>query len=104
MIVINFQEIKSTGINITVTVNAYRYEIQYHDLNVSYRSEENTKWFFDNMTEYLDSLLIIQEKVASRITEEVEEVLRQVCIPLSDSRSNIRVDRNRKHALILSSK
>ncbi|XP_060555373.1 uncharacterized protein LOC132716182 isoform X2 [Ruditapes philippinarum] len=72
------KEIKSTGINITVTVNAYRYEIQYHDLNVSYKSEEKTKWFFDNMTEYLDSLLMIQEKVASRITEEVEEVLKQV--------------------------
>ncbi|KAL4226122.1 hypothetical protein ACF0H5_014109 [Mactra antiquata] len=76
--IIAILEQNSTGINITVTVNAYRNEIQYHDLNVSYRSEENTKWFFDNMTEYLDSLLIIQEKVASRITEEVEEVLRQV--------------------------
>lgn len=73
-----FQDIKSTGTNITVTINAYRYEIQYHDLNVSYKSEEKTKWFFDNMTEYLDSLLTIQEKVAKRITEEVEEVLKQV--------------------------
>jgi len=34
--------------------------------------------FFDNMTEYLDSLLTIQEKVAKRITEEVDEVLKQV--------------------------
>jgi len=30
------------------------------------------------MTEYLDSLLTIQEKVAKRITEEVDEVLKQV--------------------------
>ena len=54
-----------------MTINAYRYEIQYHDLNTSYKSEEKTKWFFDNMTEYLDSLLDIQEEVAGKITEEV---------------------------------
>ena len=54
-----------------MTINAYRYEIQYHDLNTSYKSEEKTKWFFDNMTEYLDSLLDIQEQVAGKITEEV---------------------------------
>ena len=54
-----------------MTINAYRYEIQYHDLNTTYKSEEKTKWFFDNMTEYLDSLLDIQEEVAARITEEV---------------------------------
>ena len=64
--------------NITSIINANRFEIQYNDPNVDYVSNEKAKWFFDNMTEYLDSLLGIQEEVAHRITVEVDEVLSEV--------------------------
>ena len=53
-------------------------EIQYNDPVIDYKSNEKAKWFFDNMTEYLDSLLGIQEEVAHRITVEVDEVLAEV--------------------------
>ncbi|XP_060563891.1 guanylate cyclase alpha-like [Ruditapes philippinarum] len=72
------KEIKSSGLNITSIMNTYRYEIQYHDPQKNYTSNEKAKWFFDNMTEYLDSLLLIQEEVAHRISEEVDIVLAQV--------------------------
>lgn len=55
-----------------------RAEIQYHEPLMNYTSNEKAKWFFDNMTEYLDSLLLIQEEVAHRISEEVDIVLAQV--------------------------
>jgi len=44
----------------------------------NYTSIEKAKYFFDNMTEYLDSLLLIQTEVAHRISEEVDVVLAQV--------------------------
>jgi len=55
-----------------------RKEIQYHVPGQNYTSNEKAKYFFDNMTEYLDSLLLIQEEVAHRISEEVDVVLAQV--------------------------
>lgn len=55
-----------------------RYEIQYHEPVNNYTSNEKAKYFFDNMTEYLDSLLLIQTEVAHRISEEVDVVLAQV--------------------------
>ena len=79
-----------------MTINAYRNEIQYHDLNTSYKSEEETKWFFDNMTEYLDSLLDIQEEVAARITEEV----RQCLMHLQSVDNFIRRNVGRRHILV----
>lgn len=47
---------------------------------MSYKSIEKAKWFFDNITIYLDSLLQIQLKVAARISSEVEDVLSEVII------------------------
>ncbi|KAL4225870.1 hypothetical protein ACF0H5_013859 [Mactra antiquata] len=73
-------EIKSTGLNITEIIFAYRFEIQNNELNRSYKSIEKAKWFFDNITIYLDSLLQIQLKVAARISSEVEDVLSEVII------------------------
>ena len=67
-----------SGLNITSIINANRLEIQYNDPNIDYTSNEKAKWFFDNMTEYLDSLLGIQEEVAHRITVEVDGVLAEV--------------------------
>ena len=72
------RELFLIGMNITSIINANRFEIQYNDPNVDYVSNEKAKWFFDNMTEYLDSLLGIQEEVAHRITVEVDEVLSEV--------------------------
>lgn len=60
-----------------------RFEIQYHNPLKNYTSNEKAKWFFDNMTEYLDSLLIIQEEVAQRISEEVDIVLAQVVMKVT---------------------
>ena len=66
---------------ITHTIWVYfRFEIQNNELNVSYKSIEKAKWFFDNITIYLDSLLQIQLKVAARISSEVEDVLSEVLI------------------------
>ncbi|XP_060595370.1 uncharacterized protein LOC132749574 [Ruditapes philippinarum] len=73
-------EIKSTGLNITEIIFGYRFEIQNNEMNVSYKSIEKAKWFFDNITIYLDSLLQIQLKVAARITSEVKDVLSEVII------------------------
>ncbi|XP_052799416.1 uncharacterized protein LOC128231034 [Mya arenaria] len=77
------EEVKSQnefGLNITVILNYYRKEIQYHVPGQNYTSNEKAKYFFDNMTEYLDSLLLIQEEVAHRISEEVDVVLAQVVV------------------------
>lgn len=68
-------EIKSTGVNITEIIFEFRREIQFHEMNHTYISEEKAKWFFDNMTIYLDSLLKIQKEVAHQISIEVDEVL-----------------------------
>ena len=68
-------EIKSTGLNITKIIFDYRREIQFYEMNQSYISEEKAKWFFDNMTTYLDSLLKIQNEVAYQIQIEVDDVL-----------------------------
>ena len=73
-------EIKSTGVNITELIFEYRREIQFHEMGGNYASEEKAKWFFDNMTIYLDSLLKIQKEVANQISIEVDEVLQDVVI------------------------
>ncbi|WAR25462.1 GUC2E-like protein, partial [Mya arenaria] len=74
------EDIQSTGLNITEIIFDYRDEIQNHVQNESYKSIEKAKWFFDNITIYLDSLLQIQLKVAARISSEVEVVLSEVII------------------------
>jgi len=76
-------EILTTGLNITSIIFEYRDEIQNHVINESYTSIEKAKWFFDNITIYLDSLLQIQLKVAGRISSEVEDVLSEVIIKVS---------------------
>lgn len=76
-------EIKSTGVNITEIIVEYRREIQFHEMNHTYISEEKAKWFFDNMTIYLDSLLKIQKEVAHQISIEVDEVLQGVVIKVT---------------------
>lgn len=76
-------EIKSTGVNIIEIIVEYRREIQFHEMNHTYISEEKAKWFFDNMTIYLDSLLKIQKEVAHQISIEVDEVLQGVVIKVT---------------------
>ena len=76
-------EIKSSGVNITQTISEYRQEMQFHEMDVNYKSEEKAKWFFDNMTIYLDSLLKIQKEVQHQIAIEVDAVLNGVVIKVT---------------------
>ncbi|XP_041362094.1 receptor-type guanylate cyclase gcy-17-like [Gigantopelta aegis] len=58
------------GTNLTAVIEKFRYEIQ-HSVNTK-PSVLKAQWWFDNMTLYLDSLLVIQEDLALVVNNELE--------------------------------
>ena len=73
-------------INATVAINAFRAEIRQSEINsqVNYLSLSKAEWLFDNMTIRIDSLFNLQEQIAEKITNMLEntvsEILLQVAI------------------------
>ncbi|XP_041377372.1 uncharacterized protein LOC121389788 [Gigantopelta aegis] len=62
-----------SGTNLTAVIEKFRYEIQ-HSMDIK-PSITKGQWWFDNMTLYLDTLLIIQQDLAIIINDEVEIVI-----------------------------
>ncbi|GFR59391.1 guanylate cyclase 32E [Elysia marginata] len=69
-----FQEgVTATGTNLTAVIERFRFEIQ-HTMNTD-ASITKGQWWFDNMTLYLDTLLIIQQELAGLINGQLEEII-----------------------------
>ncbi|GFS09111.1 guanylate cyclase 32E [Elysia marginata] len=69
-----FQEgVTSDGTNLTVVIERFRFEIQ-HSILVE-ASISKGQWWFDNMTIYLDRLLIIQQDLAELINGELQSII-----------------------------
>ena len=62
-----------SGTNLTAVIETFRYEIR-HSVGMK-PSVIKGQWWFDNMTLYLDTLLIIQQDLALLINDEVEIVI-----------------------------
>jgi len=70
-----FQEgVTATGTNLTFVIEQFRHEIQHNDVTAD-SSITKGQWWFDNMTRYLDTILIIQQELASIINGQLEEII-----------------------------
>ncbi|XP_048247978.1 uncharacterized protein LOC124112689 [Haliotis rufescens] len=70
-----FQEgVTSSGTNLTAVIERFRFEIQ-HTLEIA-PSITKGQWWFDNMTLYLDTLLVIQMDLAMLINGQLEEIIK----------------------------
>lgn len=67
--------VQSAGQNLTDVLANFRYEIQHHDRNKSYKDMKKAQWFFDNMTIYIDTLLEIQNQVAEYAILKLDGVI-----------------------------
>ncbi|XP_050396381.1 uncharacterized protein LOC126814954 [Patella vulgata] len=71
-----FQEgVTSSGTNLTSVIEKFRFEIQ-HTLSIDF-SITKGQWWFDNMTLYLDTLLVIQQDLATLINGKLEEIINE---------------------------
>ncbi|ESO97637.1 hypothetical protein LOTGIDRAFT_152728 [Lottia gigantea] len=71
-----FQEgVTSSGTNLTSVIEKFRFEIQ-HTLSRDF-SITKGQWWFDNMTLYLDTLLVIQQDLATLINGKLEEIINE---------------------------
>ncbi|GFO08230.1 hypothetical protein PoB_003473500 [Plakobranchus ocellatus] len=69
-----FQEgVTSTGTNLTAVIQSFRYEMQ--NAMRTDASITRGQYWFDNMTLYLDTLLIIQQDLANLINEELQNII-----------------------------
>ncbi|GFS19185.1 guanylate cyclase 32E [Elysia marginata] len=65
--------VTSTGTNLTAVIESFRFEIQH--VMQTEASITKGQWWFDNMTLYLDTLLIIQQELADLINGQLEEII-----------------------------
>ncbi|XP_076451302.1 uncharacterized protein LOC143287242 [Babylonia areolata] len=69
-----FQEgVTATGTNLTAVIEKFRYQMQ-RSMHTN-ASIEHGQWWFDNMTLYLDTLLIIQQDLANLINGELQNII-----------------------------
>ncbi|RUS90975.1 hypothetical protein EGW08_001279 [Elysia chlorotica] len=69
-----FQEgVTSTGTNLTAVIQSFRHEMQ--NTRSTHASITRGQYWFDNMTLYLDTLLIIQQDLANLINEELQNII-----------------------------
>ena len=64
-----------TKTNITGIINNFRYEIQHHVASQMFPDMEKARYWFDNMTIYLDTLLEIQKDLGYEIIGILDDVL-----------------------------
>ncbi|KAK3777494.1 hypothetical protein RRG08_062154 [Elysia crispata] len=62
--------VTSTGTNLTAVIQSFRHEMQ--NTRSTHASITRGQYWFDNMTLYLDTLLIIQQDLANLINEELQ--------------------------------
>ncbi|KAK3803711.1 hypothetical protein RRG08_047675 [Elysia crispata] len=65
--------VTATGTNLTAVIERFRFEIQH--VMQTEASITKGQWWFDNMTLYLDTLLIIQQELADLINGQLEEII-----------------------------
>ncbi|XP_076472254.1 uncharacterized protein LOC143301751 [Babylonia areolata] len=69
-----FQEgVTATGTNLTAVIESFRLQMQISKYTNA--SIERGQWWFDNMTLYLDTLLIIQQDLANLINGELQNII-----------------------------
>lgn len=69
--------VASAGNNVTEIIDSYRFEIQQHvqGINNTQANLAKARWWFDNMTLYLDTLLDIQQDLGNEILFVLDSVL-----------------------------
>ncbi|XP_070206498.1 uncharacterized protein [Littorina saxatilis] len=67
------QGVTATGTNLTAVIEDFRFETQH--AMVTEPSITKGQWWFDNMTLYLDTLLMIQRELADLINGQLEEII-----------------------------
>lgn len=71
--------------NITGIINQFRHDIQHHVESQTYPDMENARYWFDNMTIYLDTLLDIQRDLGYEIIGILDDVINDTIQSLSVS-------------------
>ncbi|OWF44095.1 Guanylate cyclase 32E [Mizuhopecten yessoensis] len=80
--------VKGVGTNITGIINNFRFEIQHKQMGTMWVPDiQNARYWFDNMTQYLDTLLDIQRdlgyEIIARLDVVIDESTRDLAISAS---------------------
>ena len=72
-------------INATHAINTFRAEIRKSEINanVSYKSLDKAAWFFDNMTIRVDSIFVMQEQIAAKLSHMIENAIADIYIQIA---------------------
>lgn len=72
-------------INATFAINRFRLEIRNAELNTvrSYKSFEKAEWLFDNITIRIDTLFALQERIAQKILNMLDDSISDIGLQIA---------------------
>ncbi|XP_033763462.1 uncharacterized protein LOC117344743 [Pecten maximus] len=70
-------EVNKFGVNVTEIINYYRHEIQHYTETKMIADIQTARFWFDNMTLYLDTLLNVQRDLGYEIIQSLDVVIEQ---------------------------